>query len=203
MKKLFPGIIILGDCHYLCVGQNTRRMQNETNDERLLELFNQRDKEAFGQVYRRLYRELYLYAARLFEPLNLPPEDFIQDVFLDIWQRHSLRFPSLAHVKSLCFTALKNAYKNQLRHSGHRQRFEMECRAEQEFSTETEEAERIAQLYDALHLLPPDLAAVVRLSLEGFKAEEIARKQGVALQTVYNRRRDAVLLLRKHFNVDK
>lgn len=178
-------------------------MQSETNDELLLELFNRRDAQAFGQVYRRLYRELYLYANRLFEPLNLPPEDSIQDVFLDIWQRHSLQFPSLVQVKALCFTALKNVYKNHLKHLGHQQRFEMGTRAEQNFSTETEEAERIAQVYDALPLLPPDLATVIRLSLEGFKAEEIAQQQGIALQTVYNRRRDAILLLRKHLNPRK
>lgn len=175
-------------------------MGSETENEQLLKQFNQREEHTFGRVYRMLYRELYLYSSRLFTPLNLSPEDAIQDVFLDIWQRHSLQFPSLPHIKTFCFIALKNAYKNQLKHLGHHQRFELECQAEREFSSDTERAEQITQLYESLRLIPAHLAAVVRLYLEGFKPEEIAAKLSIALQTVHNRRREAVLLLRKHFS---
>ena len=174
-------------------------MGAETENEELLKQFNRRDAQAFGQVFRLLYREVYLYSARLFLQLNLSPEDAIQDIFLDIWQRRSLQFPTLARVKAFCFIALKNAYKNQLKHLGHRQRFELECQAEREFSSDTERAEQITQLYESLRLIPAHLAAVVRLYLEGFKPEEIAAKLSIALQTVHNRRREAVLLLRKHF----
>ena len=149
-------------------------MGTETEHEELLKQFNRRDAQAFGQVFRLLYREVYLYSARLFLPLNLSPEDAIQDIFLDIWQRRSLQFPTLARVKAFCFIALKNAYKNQLKHLGHRQRFELECQAEREFSSDTEQAEQITQLYESLRLIPAHLAAVVRLYLEGFKPEEIA-----------------------------
>ena len=61
-------------------------MGAETENEELLKQFNRRDAQAFGQVFRLLYREVYLYSARLFLPLNLSPEDAIQDIFLDIWQ---------------------------------------------------------------------------------------------------------------------
>ena len=76
----------------------------------------------------------------------------------------------------------------------------MEQQAEADFSTETRDAEQISQLYDALPLLPPDLATVIRLYLEGYKPAEIADRLGIALQTVYNRRQQAIQLLRQHFN---
>lgn len=52
-------------------------------------------------------------------------------------------------------------------------------------------------LLDSLQLLPDDYATVIRMYLEGWKPEEIAAKLGLALQTVYNKRREAIVLLRK------
>ena len=72
---------------------------------------------------------------------------------------------------------------------------------EYEFSRDVEQAELYNTLYDSLQLLSPDYAAVIRMYLEGWKPEEIARKLNIALQTVYNRRREAVIILRKHFRI--
>ena len=57
---------------------------SDYSDDQLLKLFNQRDARVFGIVYRMIYRELYLYATSLFESLNIPSEDIIQDVMADI-----------------------------------------------------------------------------------------------------------------------
>lgn len=84
----------------------------------LLESFNRRNPKAFSIVYRMIYRELYLYATHIFNPLNLPAEDVIQDIFTDIWLRESVQFPSLPYIKTFCFIALKNAYKNKIKHLG-------------------------------------------------------------------------------------
>lgn len=171
---------------------------SDYTDDQLLTLFNQRDTRAFGVVYRKIYRELYLYANYLFEPLNLPPEDIIQDVMADMWRRHSVQFPSLPYIKTFCFIALKNAYKNRIKHLGHQQRYELECKVETEFSHDIERVELYQTLYESLQFLPDDYASVIRMYLEGWKPEEIASQLGIALQTVYNRRREAILILRKY-----
>lgn len=171
---------------------------SDESDDALLKSFNQRNAHAFGVVYRMIYRELYLYATRLFEPLNIPSEDIIQDVMADIWKRSSVQFPTLAYIKTFCFIALKNAYKNKLKHLGHQQRFELECKVEYEFSDDMERVELYKTLYDSLQILPEDYATVIRMYLEGWKPEEIASKLGIALQTVYNKRREAVIILRKY-----
>ena len=173
-------------------------LHSDESDDTLLKLFNQRDAHAFGVVYRMIYRELYLYATRLFEPLNISPEDVIQDVVADIWRRDSVQFSTLAYIKTFCFIALKNAYKNKLKHLGHQQRFELECKVEYEFSDDMERVELYKALYDSLQTLPDDYATVIRMYLEGWKPEEIATKLGLALQTVYNKRREAIVILRKY-----
>lgn len=99
---------------------------SKQNDTILLKSFNRRNPNAFSIVYRMIYRELYLYATRLFDPLNLPAEDVIQDIFTDIWLRESVQFPSILYIKTFCFIALKNAYKNKIKHQGYQQRFELE-----------------------------------------------------------------------------
>ena len=167
------------------------------SNEQLLNAFNKLDARAFGIVYRMIYKELYLYANSLFEPLSIPPEDAIQDVVTDIWCRGSVQFKSLDYIKTFCFIALKNAYKNKIKHLEFQQRFELECKVEYEFSNEMERIEVYNMLLDSLQLLPDDYATVIRMYLEGWKPEEIAAKLGLALQTVYNKRREAIVLLRK------
>ena len=167
----------------------------------LLESFNRRNPKAFSIVYRMIYRELYLYATRLFDPLNLPAEDVIQDIFTDIWLRESVQFPSILYIKTFCFIALKNAYKNKIKHQGYQQRqqrFELESKVENEFSEDIEQVELFHSLYESLKFLPDDYATVIRMYLEGWKPEEIATKLGLALQTVYNKRREAIVILRKY-----
>ena len=78
---------------------------SKQNDIILLESFNRRHPHAFSIVYRMIYRELYLYATRLFESLNVPAEDVIQDIFTDIWLRESVQFPSILYIKTFCFIA--------------------------------------------------------------------------------------------------
>lgn len=173
--------------------------QTDYSNEQLLNAFNKRDAHAFGVVYRKIYKELYLYANRLFNPLNKDSEDAIQNIMLDIWTRHSVQFDSLENIKIFCFIALKNLYKNEIKHLAHRQRFELERKAECEFSKDMERVESYKMLHESLQLLPDDYATVIRMYLEGWKPEEIASKLGLALQTVYNKRREAILLLRKFF----
>lgn len=175
-------------------------MTSKVNSQELaiLKSFNERDAHAFGVVYRMIYRELHLYASHLFAPLNISPEDMIQDVVVDIWSRNSVQFKSLSYIKTFCFIALKNAYKNKIKHLGYQQRFELECKVEYEFSDEIERVELYSTLYDSLQILPNDYATVIRMYLEGWKPEEIASKLGIALQTVYNKRREAIVILRRY-----
>ena len=105
---------------------------SKQNDTILLKSFNRRNPNAFSIVYRMIYRELYLYATHIFNPLNLPAEDVIQDIFTDIWLRESVQFPSIPYIKTFCFIALKNAYKNKIKHLGYQQRFELESKVENE-----------------------------------------------------------------------
>ena len=119
---------------------------SKQNDTILLKSFNRRNPNAFSIVYRMIYRELYLYATRLFDPLNLPAEDVIQDIFTDIWLRESVQFPSILYIKTFCFIALKNAYKNKIKHQGYQQRFELECKVEKEFTDDIEQVEPIPYL---------------------------------------------------------
>ena len=74
----------------------------------------------------------------------------------------------------------------------------MESKVENKFSEDIEQVELYHSLYESLKFLPGDYATVIRMYLEGWKPEEIATKLGLALQTVYNKRREAVVILRKY-----
>ncbi len=180
--------------------QHDMTPQTNYNEKELLKSFNNRDEKAFSVIFRMLYKELFLYSSRLFSSLNLSPEDAIQDVFIDIWSRTSVQFPSLNHIKSFCLVALKNTYKNKIKHLNYQEYFKTEMKVKYKSSQNLEEADQYHSLYEALQLLPKDLAQIIRMYLEGWKPEEIAQKLGIALQTVYNRRREAIIKLLKIIN---
>jgi RNA polymerase sigma-70 factor (ECF subfamily) len=146
-----------------------------------------------------LYRDLFIYASQLFEPLNIQSEDMIQDVFVDIWKRRSVRFASIEYLRSFCFVALKNTYKNRTKHLRIEKRFELESKIDSEFRDDMERVDLFGSLYDSLEHLPEDYATVIRMYLQGYKPEEIASQLGIALQTVYNKRREAILMLKRYF----
>lgn len=86
-------------------------------EDNLLNRFNRRETEAFGEVYSLYYKELYLYSIRVYSGLGEDAKDVIQDVFLNIWTNKKLQFAVLADIKKYIYTSIKNKKISLLRHS--------------------------------------------------------------------------------------
>lgn len=83
----------------------------EQEESRLIARFNARDTEAFVTVYRQLFTELHVYAARLYRDTVVHPEDTVQDIFCSLLENTGNRFECLTDLKAFLYTAVRNRIK--------------------------------------------------------------------------------------------
>lgn len=170
--------------------------------ELLLAQFNARNQEAFVSIYRLFFKELHLYAGKLWGDFQ-GAEDIVQDVFCDLWENRETGFETLLKIKAFLYIAISNRFRNHVDHLKVAEKYEKYAAlAAKDTATEITESEMYVSLLNQLERLPAIYAEVLRLYLAGYEAEDIAVRLGIALQTVYNRRREAIRILRERMKVE-
>lgn len=167
----------------------------------LLNQFNKREPLAFGEVYNLFYHDFHFYTSSLFENLNVDSHDIIQDIFMDLWQKNNITFDELIKIKAFVIIAIKNKFKNHLRHLRHEKVYI--DKAVKEFEYDVIESELYSIVSEAIGLLPKECGAIFSLYLEGWKPDEIATTLNKKQQTVYNYKQEAITILRKKLSKDK
>ncbi len=175
------------------------RSKHIISDEELIEGFNGRNEQAFCQVYERFYNEL-VYFIRKLMPFDGEEHsrDFIQDLFLAIWESPK-QFESLDGLKYYLYFSLKNKWKNFLEHEGYVQRYNharQEPPVDDRILATMVEAETLALFHRQLNQLPPACSQVIRLGLQGLSGQEIAEEMKISIHTVYSHKQKAIQLLR-------
>lgn len=165
---------------------------------RLLIKINSRDKYAFCEIYDLLYRELHLYTLSLYRNYPVESTDVIHDVFVYVWQNKHLVFDSVQKFKSYMIVSIKNSFRNYINHTKYEAKYQ-DYILNRNCKYDLLEVEICSLVDEMLGVLPSDCAAILRMHLEGWSAEEISNKIGKKTQTVYNKKQEAISLLRKKF----
>ena len=84
------------------------------DEERLLRMAAQGDREAFADLYRKYLDSLYKFVY-LFTRSVGTAEEIVQEVFIRIWERHEL-LSEVQSFRSYLFRAAKNRMLNYIRH---------------------------------------------------------------------------------------
>ena len=177
-------------------------MESRRNDDEfsfLLERFNRRDTSAFASVYMNFFTELHLYAGRLYCNTSESPEDVVQDVFCNLWERRDITFDSLLKIKAFLFVAIKNGFKNYINHLDVERRYKNVVELDSGFSENIMESELGASLLEYVERMPDPGGKVMRLYLNGYEAEEIADRLRMSIRTVYNTKSKAIGMLKRFF----
>lgn len=186
---------------------NTDNSNTISNESLLLKKFNNRDEDAFVAIYNRFYKEFLLYAATLYQNINVSAEDAVQDVFAYVWQTKKITFESILKIKAFVIVAIKNRYKNHLDHlrchTNYLDAEKQSAECENNFELDIFEIELYAILQKSLDILPKECGEVLKLYLNGYKSEEIAQILGKKIRTVYNQKNDAIALLRKKISKEE
>ena len=164
----------------------------------LLKKINRRDVVAFGEVYWIFYDDLFYYALKLYENTSVEPQDAVHDAFLKLWQMPNAKFDSLVDLKAYLFVVIRNDFNQFVRHSHYveeHRKYELENTRTFEF--DILESELRGSCEHILELLPQECAEIFRLFFEGLNTDEIALKLGKTKQTIYNKKHEAIAILKK------
>lgn len=163
--------------------------QEQTGREvRWAERIRQGDEEAFAEMVRACYADLFDFACS-YTRVPEAAEDLVQEVLLNVWERRHTWHPQ-GSPRAYLFGAVRNRALNVLRDRRTRRAEVLDARgAAAEGDEDPEQALRYRELVQdyraAVAALPERRRLVFRLSrLYGLTYEEVAEVMGISLNTV-------------------
>lgn len=183
-------------------------MRNEirNNEEITLLLgdFNSRETIVFGKIYSLLYKELYYFSSKIYDGTVVDPKDVIQDIFIKIWQKESLKFDNIYKLKTYLYISIRNSFRMYYQHNKMMSESADKIIYDNDlFITYTTEAEVVSIIPEALNLLPEECAKSFKLFIDGFSVKEIAEKLNKPQTTIYSQKEKAISILREKLSRDR
>lgn len=172
-----------------------------SNEQLLLNDFNKRNSYAFSFIYKKYYNEFHLYSSTLYVGSTIEPKDAVQDAFMHVWENNSIKFNELINIKAYIIIMIKNRYKNYLQHLSCERRYSDKIdMVDNTFETDILENRIYTKSEEILSLLPNDSAEILRLYIKGWKPEEISIEMNKPIQTIYNKKSEAINFLKSKLN---
>lgn len=173
----------------------------ENGDKILTDKLMKGDRQAFSTLFRQYYPDL-VHFAHTFVKDRSTAEEVVQDVFIRLWENHSL-FCVTVSLKSFLLKAVQNKCIDRIRHLRVRSQYQaavLEHPLLYENNTEQyllySELQR--DLQKALDSLPDELSGVFVMSrLQGRTYAEVAGKLNISVRTVETRIAKALAFLRE------
>lgn len=147
------------------------------------------------------YEALVKYANR-FLPLIDECEDLVQDIFVNLWENENT-FPEETSLKVFMYKTVRNKCYNVIKHNKVKDKFAeniiLSLEDDNLFLEQVLEEEIVRQLHKAIETLPDRKKQIIKLSLKGFKNNEIAEELQIKLQTVKTLKSQSYSILREQF----
>ena len=179
------------------MSQETVQEENE-----LLRRMGEGDQHAFNEIFSLLYQRITYMVVRMVGDEE-DAKDILAEVFIKLWDKRT-DFHSLSAMKSFLYIAARNRALDFLKIKKRRQTsknsYAYWVDHPEEVSTLVLNAELVAQLEREIQALPAKCREIVQLAYyEGLSSEQIARRLGISLQTVWNQKTTAMKRLRAAF----
>lgn len=168
----------------------------------LLERLNRREFSAMEEVYSLYYDELNRFADRLYKNTEVVASDIIHDIFIHLWNSNKVQFERLADVKSYIYVCIRNKFRNYLTHKKSEHKYAVNFAFNEDyFVMGVAENEIYSEISNALDILPEDCSEVLSRLMDGWSISEIAEETGRPQRTIYNKRNEAIKILKKKMDV--
>lgn len=169
----------------------------ENLDSIFVRRINEKQEEAFHELFRRFFNYLVVYAMRRVQRRDVA-EDIVQEVFVNVWEMDK-EFNSYVGFRAFLYSAVNNRCLDYLKHLA------VEDHYAEVFIKEGKECDELdiaeEEMYRELHLavseLPERSRAVFELHLNGKKNEEIAQLLDLSVFTVKSYKKNAMKYLKK------
>jgi RNA polymerase sigma factor (sigma-70 family) len=180
----------------------TERMYtNETTDEWLLSQLKEGDSEAFEAIYRRYWRQLFVF---VYDQIGSREDtrEILQELMLSIWENRSVA--KIRNLRAFLFISARNLANMYFRREINLRKYR-EYRLLQEVSESVgnddilHEKQLAEALEKALESLPEKTANIFRMNkLEDVPIQDIALQLGLSGRTVAYHLTKSVRAIRKH-----
>lgn len=168
----------------------------EGNDTLLLKKFNNRESDAFAEIYIRFYDKLFYFTSKLYAGTEVIASDKIQDLFLKLWENKKTIFVSISHIKSYLYLSIQNSFREYLSHNAHVSKYAKKVVDDHDFyTTEIIETETMSTLYEFIDKLPESCGDILKLYIMGWDIKEIANRIGKPQSTIYRQKEKAISIL--------
>ena len=177
-----------------------RKPIHDKDDEHLLRLLRQGNKDAFTCIYERYHKMLYALSYKYLKSQAVA-EDAVQHVFVKLWEHHA-DIIVMINLRNYLYSMTKNYILNHIRNAhsavAHNYRIAQVTGAVEDNLFETIERKELrAMFYRAVKLLPPQKKEICLLKMEGrLSNQEIADKMELSVNTVKTHYAQAIKLLR-------
>ena len=153
-------------------------------EEQFLQRINTKQPEAFRELFSEFYNSLVLFAMGFVEQQDVA-EDIVQEVLIRLWENRR-HYQDITCLRSFVYTMIRNQSLNLIRNRKRSsQHFHLLPEEEENnFFNILVEEESNRLLFNAINTLAPQSAAIIQLSLQGLKNEEIARELSISENTV-------------------
>ena len=182
---------------------NTNNPDTLGDDEALILLLKQKDKEAFTIIYQKYHQYLYALAYRFLKDSDMA-EDAVQQVFVKFWEIiHEIEVD--ISLKNYLYSMTKNHILNQFRK--HKETISLNyINAQVEFTDDAdiikamEDVELASLLRKGIDSLPHQKKDICKMKIDDHKSnQEIADEMGLSINTVKSHYQEAIKMLRKYF----
>lgn len=178
-------------------------------DTNTLLAFSEGDKSAFNTIYNRYYNEILYFTYKLTSSRE-EAEDITIETFTKLHKLHT-RFATEENIKAFLYITARNNALNYLRNEKRRkiQHTDFSDTGDDKAGDEISdlpsqhailESLLMKEIYDAVAELPERCRNIMQLYLQGFDSGTIAKKMGIAPDTVRSQKRRAFDLLRARFS---
>lgn len=164
-----------------------------------IERINQKQREAYYDLFREFYQSLVMFAMR-YIGVQSEAEDIVQDLFVAVYEKQE-KFLSYNSFRVFLYNSVRNTCLNLIKHRKVEEKYihyslEHADNGE-DYDWELLEEELWRRLFKTIDELPPRCREVFLLSLDGKKNEEIAKELHITLLTVKTQKKKAVHYLRE------
>lgn len=172
-----------------------------SSQEKFLNGINQKQSEAWKELYRYFYGALCNYTTGIVADEDLA-EDIVQECLIRIWNS-KLHFTEM---KALSVYLYRSVYHNALKYLRDKRTNDRRLEkwnAEQEEVEEADfyhaaEEEVIRKLHVIISQLPEQRRAILLLSIDGLTVQEIASQLNISINTVKTQKKRAYIYLKEN-----
>ena len=151
------------------------------------------DQKAFRNLFDQYFQTLCSFGYKYIPDISVV-EDFVQDVFVKLWENHQ-EFDDINAIKTFLYTSVRNKCLNHIKHKivieKHEKNIITELESESGIKNHVVEEEVFNNLYNEIKNLPESSKKIMLLALNGLKNPEIADELNISVNTVKTQKKIA------------